>query len=334
MLDSKPNGSFLILLTLSAVLVSFIIFLTINLFPARFQQTFSLCQKIVAAVFLNSGRPVQSIILLILAAALMLGIASIVIQIVKTKMLVKEFMHNSMPVMPRLERIITKLTLEKRVYVIKNINCFSFCAGIARPQILITTALIAKLSDLELEAVLLHEKAHLQNFDPAKLLFGKSVSWFFFFLPIMADINKNMHATSEILADKFTISFQKDDTHLRAALRKIITAPNLNLSMWPAIASQDFLEIRIKKIINPSGGTQINISRVNILTSVLFVAGLITFLNIPSDALALSVPQKSAAQCEQNCSSKCQTVIPEPAAVQKTNAIPRYIQGARPAYNN
>lgn len=309
MREYRYNGSFLSLLLITAVTASLVILLLVKLFPLASAKTLYFCQQFITYTLFQIPYPFQSTFLVAIAIAFALGSLSFLIQVVKTKQLVKSLMRKQVALSQRAEKMTISLGLKGKVYALEDTNCFSFCAGITRPRILITTALVESLTDKELESVFLHEKAHIRNLDPFKILFGKTISWLFFFLPIFSEINKNMQATSEILADRFVTSFQQDDMYLRAALKKILMTPQMSFTAVPAIANPDFLEIRIHRLINPTVSQRFHISWISIGTSVLFFLFMMFLLQTPVSAIHReNSKEKSYFMCSSNnvCSQECQ----------------------------
>lgn len=309
MREYRYNGSLLSLLVLTFATTTLSVSLLSKLLPVVSAKTFYFCQKVISDTFSTISYPIQMTLVIALILALSLGSLSFIIQIVKTKRLIKSFIHKRISHPSKVEKITTSLQLHDKVDVIEDVNCFSFCAGILRPRILITTSLISALTDRELESVFLHEKAHIQNHDPFKVLFGKTISWLFFFLPVFSEINKNMQATSEILADRFVTSFQRDDIYLRTALKKILLTPQTNFEFTPAIANPDYLEIRIRKLVNPSLGHGFRISWMSIGTSIVFLFFIVFLLQTPVSAFNTeNSKEQTYFMCSSNnaCSQECQ----------------------------
>ena len=184
---------------------------------------------------------------------------------------------------------------------------FSFCFGVLSPRIIIATGLTNSLTSKELEAVLLHEQAHLKNYDPLKILLGQTVASMFFFLPIFSELYKNMISTNEILADNWTIKTQNGSIFLRQAIRKIIATPQASLAIVPAIAS-DGLEIRISRLVSPSFKHKLSLSSISITTSILFVLLSGLLLQTPVNAFNLQhQEEQSYFLCSANnaCREQC-----------------------------
>lgn len=308
----RYNGSFLSLLLLTTVTVLVIAFLFIKLLPVAFANMLYFCQQFISNTLFQISYPVQIVLLIVIVLALSLGSLSFLIQVIKTKRLVNMLMAKRVVLSPRLGKIAASLQLKDKIFIVEDTNSFSFCAGILHPRILITTSLIHTLSDKELESVFLHEKAHIQNLDPFKMLFGKTITWLFFFLPIFSEINKNMQATSEILADRFVTSFQQDDKYLRNALKKILRTPQKSFAFTPAIANPEYLEIRIHRLVNPKRGQSFRVSWMSIATSILFLLFMIFLLQTPASAFNREDPKKiSSIMCASNnaCSQECQSTL-------------------------
>ncbi len=308
----KFNGSFLSLLLVTATTASLVILLLVKFFPFVSVKTLYFCQQFISNTLYQIPQLVQNTFLIAIIIALTLGSLSFLIQMVKTRQLVKSLLKNRVALSQRVKNLTISLGLEGKVDVLEDVNCFSLCVGIIHPRILITNALVTSLTDKELESVFLHEKAHIRNFDPFKILFGKTISWLFFFLPIFSEINKNMQATNEILADQFVTSFQQDDMYLRSALKKIIMSPQKSFSIVPAIANPDYLEIRIYRLINPTVSQKFHISWISIGTSILFFLFMMILLQVPVSAFYMeSSKEESYIACssDKSCSQECQLTV-------------------------
>jgi len=199
---NRFNGSFLSILFLSLLVSGVLGIVLAKPLSLFIKEALYLCQKIVSGDVYSSLHPFSNILITIILIAFSLGILSFLTQFYKTQKLVREMSKNFVDRPAKLRNVIVSLSLGNKVDVVKDKSLFSFCAGIFLPRIIITTSLVENLSERELEAVLLHEKAHLKARDPLKLLFGKTISIIFFFLPIFKELYKNMNATNEILADR------------------------------------------------------------------------------------------------------------------------------------
>lgn len=306
---NKFNTSFLSLLFLGAFTSYILAALITKVLPLYLAKAVYFCQELATRTLFQISNIFPNTIMLILSSALILGLLSFIVQVSKTHQLVKRLLLKRVPLSGKVNRILTPLGLKNKVYLVENENLFSFCSGIFSSHIIITTSLVSSLTDRELEAVLLHEKAHLRSLDPVKVLLGKTVSSMFFFLPIFSELNKNIVATNELLADRFVINSQKDTTFLRRALKKILIKSQVTLSTVPAISNPDYLEIRIRRLIDPSIRHHIGISRISVFSSFAFLIMGLFLLQTPVRAFQMDNSMNSSyfvCSAEDACSEKCQ----------------------------
>lgn len=314
MKTQRINGSFLLLLIVSFTVTLFTVSIFAKTFPLIFAKTLYFCQQFISNNLFQIPQTIPGLLLLILAIALILSGLSFSIQVLKTEKFVNRLFLRRVPLSKKEENIVNYLGLRKKVHLIQDRDMYSFCAGIFRPKIIITTGLISSLKNRELEAVFLHEKAHMENHDPLKMLFGKTVSWLFFFLPIFSEISRNMEATSEMSADLHATNFQREDTYLRSALKKIILTPQVALLPVPAIANPDYLEIRIHRLVNPAIQQSFRISWKSIVTSLLFFLLSIFVLQTPVSAFSMENNKEEPSYfmcsgdnaCQRECSQNAQ----------------------------
>ena len=115
--------------------------------------------------------------------------------------------------------------------------------GLRNPKIIISTCLIKKLSEKELEAVLLHEYYHLQNSHPLILIVSEILSSSMFFVPVIRELTKNLRTVVEREADKFVLSYQKTNRYLDLALEKVSNPGRF--AVFPSFTRRN--EYRVKK---------------------------------------------------------------------------------------
>jgi len=77
----------------------------------------------------------------------------------------------------------------------------AFCAGWLRPRVYVSTAVLDRLSDTELVAVLAHEQHHGVLRDPLRLAVGRVLCTALFFLPILRPLHDRYADEAEITAD-------------------------------------------------------------------------------------------------------------------------------------
>lgn len=278
------SSVFLASITALAILLRKYAFLT-------FQHFVETCKQI-AATFFSSGPHYIGLALLALAflTALVFFIKTL-FSLVKTQKKVSKLLAKRSGTIPKkLQNVLRNVELEKdKVVVIKKQSSYAFSFGLRSQKIILSEGLIKKLTPKQLEAVVLHEKYHLENQHSLLLVLSEIISSTLFFLPLAAGINKKMRVVFENQADAFTISIQKSNIHLSKALLK---ATNSRISVYP----------------NFSRRNRSKISRMSIFISSL-VGVFAVFLFLFSTQLEAARPtltlNKIKACNESFCTTKC-----------------------------
>lgn len=311
-------------LVLSALTVSLVISaLLYKASPLFTSKTLFLCQKFISNIMIEIPRSLPGTLILVVGLVLGIGLLSFLVQLLKTRIFLRKLLIKRINMSSDLEKTLRALNLVEKVILVKDKNLFSFCCGIFSPSIVVSTGLVKSLTDKELEAVLLHEQSHLISRDPIKVLLGKTFSSMFFFLPIFRELNKNIEAVNELLADQWTISRQENPAFLRGALKKILAAPQLNLAAVSSVSGPDYFEIRIHRLINPGTKHKFRLSKSSLLTTFLFVLVSWFLLQTPVSAFHMDSMDNSSyflCSAEQSCSQQCHTDTEQP-----TNYIPTHL---------
>jgi Zn-dependent protease with chaperone function len=77
----------------------------------------------------------------------------------------------------------------------------AFCAGYLRPVIYISSGALEKLSNVELRAVVAHERHHLRRRDPLRILMVRTLGESLFFMPVLRRSAERYGALAELAAD-------------------------------------------------------------------------------------------------------------------------------------
>lgn len=209
--------------------------------------------------------------LLLLAA--LLGVGSLVRQWRATRRLIQAQAAGRLRhAPPRLARLSRRLGLSRRVDVIRSPHPYSFCYGWLRPRVCVSTGLIGLVSEVELEAVLLHERHHLQRHDPLRILLARALGRAFFFVPLIPELSHLYLVAAELAADRAVIASQGQGQALAAVLYKLLTASNRE-SRGAAVASvSSMTDARIEHLLHPqtTGRLRCSPSAVAISSGVVF----------------------------------------------------------------
>jgi hypothetical protein len=87
------------------------------------------------------------------------------------------------------------------VYVFHDERAQTFCAGLLRPRVYLSTGAERVLGTDELRAVLAHERHHRDRHDPLRIALVRVLAQAMFFMPALARISGGYCATAELAAD-------------------------------------------------------------------------------------------------------------------------------------
>jgi beta-lactamase regulating signal transducer with metallopeptidase domain len=99
-----------------------------------------------------------------------------------------------------------RLGVDGRVDVVAAAEAFAVTHGLWRPRILLSTGLLEALDTAELTAVLAHERHHLQARDPLRLLGGRLLGGYGWFLPVLGWWTRRAAVRREVAADRAAIA--------------------------------------------------------------------------------------------------------------------------------
>lgn len=146
-------------------------------------------------------------------------------------------------------KVLEKLQLANKTYLIESEKRFAFCLGVRSPKIYFSTALLSILNKQEIEAVLRHEQYHLHNRDTFIMLIASIGESLLPFFPLLSDFLYNFRIDREVAADKEAIRGLGVPTPLISVLKKLLATPSLTTVAASAIADEDTLEPRIKALV-------------------------------------------------------------------------------------
>lgn len=135
-----------------------------------------------------------------------------------------------------------------RIDVVDEERSFCFSYGIGSPRVAVSTGLLDKVSEDELGAVLAHERYHLRNNDPFKLVVTRSLTRAFFFLPALAFLHRRYLAARELAADRRAVR-DWGRTPLAGALVKAVSSPGWSeVGAAAAIGGEAHLGLRVDQL--------------------------------------------------------------------------------------
>jgi Zn-dependent protease with chaperone function len=133
----------------------------------------------------------------------------------------------------------------------------AFCAGLLRPRVVITTALLDALGHDERRAVVEHELSHARNHAPLKLALGRLAARTLFWVPLLHDLVERHVLLTELEADRAAIA-ATSPTALAGALSQALESPatagGIGLADHAAARVDRLFDARAKlpRLISPS----------------------------------------------------------------------------------
>lgn len=222
--------------------------------------------------------------------------------------------------------IVKNLHLQNKVRVIQDNRIGAFCFGLTHPKIYISTKMISVANPDEIEAVLRHEKYHLENNDTVVMLFAVFTESLFPFFPLLSDFISLYQTHREIQADKSAIlAMEQGKNHLRSILTKLLSHEIYPaLVTAPSFADTHTLETRIRTLVKETPIPP-SLSVKNVLVSVLSVMILGGLAMAPVQAIEYHYSGEDAVMACINSNGSCTN------ACQQNNTAPESSsQSSRP----
>ncbi|HEV2061655.1 MAG TPA: M56 family metallopeptidase [Solirubrobacteraceae bacterium] len=180
----------------------------------------------------------------VLAGAVMAA-GSIRRQLVASRTLARRVRQLASPPTPRLADAAARAGLAGRVALLDSDEAFSFAYGLLTPRVVVSRGLLDAASPAELAAVLEHERYHVRNLDPLKVLIARMLPAALFYLPALASLGRRYVTARELAADRQAVEAY-GRTPLAGALYKVLRGPS-----WPelraaaALGGETLLDVRL-----------------------------------------------------------------------------------------
>ena len=206
-----------------------------------------------------------------LALLALLAVASAALLLFRTARTIRALRTRRIDSMPlRLEMLSRSLGLVGDIDFVDTPELFAFCYGLRRRRLMVSRALVAALDDVELEAVLRHEAAHMRRWDPLRILVARSLSVAFAFIPVTPAVLQAYLCRRELAADNESINAMGDVVPLASALQRMLIAnqrPDLGSLAIGALSATD---VRIDRLLGEEVSPQALLTNVNWLHAFAF----------------------------------------------------------------
>jgi Zn-dependent protease with chaperone function len=203
-----------------------------------------------------------------------LGLWSLRRQIVSSRRLAQRVDELKLALPGDLDRAAGRAGLAGRLVLVDSSEAFSFTYGAATPRVAISRGLVAAASPRELDAVLEHERYHVRNLDPLKVLIARALPATFFYLPALRELRGRYIAGRELAADRRALESCGREP-LAGALFKVVRGPR-----WPelggaaAIGGPELLDVRVAQLETGSEPRIGGVSTTALLLSVVALVAL------------------------------------------------------------
>jgi Zn-dependent protease with chaperone function len=224
----------------------------------------------------GSMLPVPLFILLV-AAGLAFGSRSIARQITASQRLARRVRGLELELPDELALTASEVGLGGRIVLIDASERFSFAYGVLTPRVAISRGLVVGVSDEELRAVLEHERYHVCNLDPLKIVFVQALSAAFFFLPALDSLRVRYLAGRELAADRRAVT-ACGRRPLVGALLKVVRGPDWSeLDGVAALGGPELLDVRVAQL---ETGIQPRLATLSITRATASLVGVALFVAI------------------------------------------------------
>lgn len=180
------------------------------------------------------------------------------------------------------ERLTAYLGLQDRVSLVDSAAPLCFCLGLFRPRIFISTGLVEMLTEEECEALLLHERYHLESRDPLKMLVGRLTVLAMVLFPVLRDTFERYLREKEVAADESAVRHQGHSRGIAGALVKLLELEvPTNPSPSMAAGAGEALSYRIDRLSGQTIPRQPLVSLWHVVASIFVVAVTLAALLLP-----------------------------------------------------
>jgi Zn-dependent protease with chaperone function len=183
-----------------------------------------------------------------IAAALGLGARSLARQLIASRRLGLRVRSLTATMPAKLTAAAMQAGLDGRVVLMDLPESFSFVYGILAPYVAVSRGLLERASPGELRAVLEHERYHVCNLDPLKIVLLRALSGALFCLPVLDSLHASYVAGRELAADRRAVAVC-GRRPLAGALLKVVRGPAWSeLDLATAIGGPELLDVRILQL--------------------------------------------------------------------------------------
>src|SRR3989454_503838 len=200
---------------------------------------------------------VAALVLILASCGISLGLATLFRQLAATAMLIRRLVSQKVAEPRSVAFAASGLELDGKIDVVADSRPFSFCYWFLRPRICLSTALVDRLDIDELRAVLLHERYHLRQRAPLRLVIARYFAAGLYVVPVVDELVGFFTLQKEIAADQAAVRANGVEA-LASALDKLLPdADDVSLGLLVPVSSLSVTEARIDQLV---AGRQVSLA--------------------------------------------------------------------------
>ncbi len=186
-------------------------------------------------------------LLALATAGIALGLGSLFRQLLATASLIRGLVARRVAAPARVRAVTRSLDIASRVDVVSDARAFAFCYWFRRPRICVSTGLVRALSNEELRAVLAHERYHLRQRDPLRVVIARYFAAALYVVPVVDELTSLYALQKEIAADDAAVREAGVAPLARALYKVLPTAPG-DLGLLAPVSGLSITEARIDRL--------------------------------------------------------------------------------------
>lgn len=190
------------------------------------------------------------IVLVLAACGITLGSASILRQLLMTAALIRSLESRRIAPPRSVTLLSRELGIEGRVDVVADDRTFSFCYWFRDPRICLSSALTRRLSRDELRAVLVHERYHLRQRDPLRVVVARYFAAGLYVVPAVDELASFYALQKELAADDEAVRGVGIEPLARALYKLLPHAPERELGLLMPVTGLSVTEARIDRLVS------------------------------------------------------------------------------------
>lgn len=285
----KINKNLLIFTSIASFFGISLILIFYKFIPTFFIHTVYYCQLLINSYFIKIPHEFNLIIFVFIFFVSFVFLTKVLITFIKIRRMKNYLIKNEKKV-EKVLMLAQKVGLKNKVSIVKDTRLFAFCLGIRRPRIYISTKTVSIMTIRQLEAILFHEKYHLEHADSLTLFIGSLPQLLFPFFPILPKLLENYKIEREIKADRQAVK-KLGTKPVIGVLKKLLETHSVSPVFVSSIAQTNSLDVRIKSLLNRRSDFP-KIKRSDFLISALSLGFIILAIAAPVHAVEINTGKK------------------------------------------